>query len=118
MNILLLPVFVMAATTLTPQTLRTAAHDYYEWQKTEYPVGASDQGFHAYDDRLTDYSPSAIARRTKYVRDLLERVRATDISSWSKDDKIDVILFRAQLEGPDFADRVRHLEATNPLDYV
>src|SRR5258705_9027203 len=99
---------IMAATaTLTPQSLRSAAHEYYEWQKREFPVFASDQGFHAYDDRITDYSAAAIARRTAHVHDLLEQVRKTDITRWSKDDQIDAILFRAQLEAPDFASRVR-----------
>jgi len=113
-------VLIMAATTasLTPASLRTAAHDYYEWEKREFPVAASDQGFHAFDDRLTDNSPAAIARRAAYIHDLLERVRAADLSSWSKDDKIDAILFRAQLEAPDFANGVRNLTATDPLIYT
>jgi len=103
---------------MTPDALRSAAHDYYEWQKREFPVFASDQGFHAYDDRLADLSASAIARRRAHVRDLLERVRAADISRWSKDDKIDAILFRAQLEGVNFPDRVRKPEESNPGIYV
>jgi len=103
---------------MTPDALRSAAHDYYEWQKREFPVFASDQGYHAYDDRLTDFSAPAIARRRAYVRNLLERMRAADISKWTKDDKIDALLFRAQLEGPDFADRVRNLEASDPNLYV
>ena len=103
---------------MTPDALHSAAHDYYEWQKREFPVFASDQGYHAYDDRLTDFSASAIARRRAYVRNLLERMRAADISKWTKDDKIDALLFRAQLEGPDFADRVRNLEASDPNLYV
>src|SRR5881296_1430035 len=94
---------IMAA---TATQLRSTAHDYYEWQKREFPVFASDQGFHAHDDRLADFSTSAIARRCAHVRGLLDRVRATDISKWSKDDKIDAILFRAQLEGSNFPDRV------------
>ena len=109
---------IVLAAALTPQTLRTTAHEYYEWGKREYPVSASDQGYHAYDDRLTDFSPKAIAARSAYVRDLLDRVRSTDISSWSKDDKIDAILFRAQLEGPAFSDRVRKPTATDALTYT
>jgi len=109
---------ILFAAALTPQTLRTSAHDYYEWEKREFPVQTSDRGFHAYDDRLTDYSPAAVAKRAAYVHDLLESVRATDIASWSKDDQIDAILFRAQLEGPDFANRVRNLTATDPLIYT
>jgi uncharacterized protein (DUF885 family) len=113
---------IMAATAtqpqLTPQSLRSTAHEYYEWQKSEYPVFASDQGFHAYDDRITDYSSAAIARRAAHVHDLLQQIRATDVSKWSKDDQIDAILFRAQLEAPDFASRVRKLEQSNPSGYV
>src|SRR5579872_6063605 len=109
---------IVLAAVLTPQSLRTSAHEYYEWEKREFPVQTSDRGFHAYDDRLTDYSPGAVAKRAAYVRDLLESVRATDIASWSKDDQVDAILFRAQLEGPDFADRVRNLTATDPLIYT
>ncbi len=103
---------------LTPQSLRLAAHDYYEWQKKEYPVGASDQGFHDYDSKLTDYSPAAIARRATYVRNLLDLVRVTTVGSWSKDDKIDWLLFRAQLEGADFPERVGKVEETDPQVYV
>ncbi|HEY8131119.1 MAG TPA: DUF885 domain-containing protein [Thermoanaerobaculia bacterium] len=103
---------------LTPQSLRSAAHDYYEWRKRELPVAASEQGFHGYDDRLTDFSPTAVAARASYVRQLLDQVRSADISGWSKDDKIDAILFRAQLEAPDFASRVRNLTATSPLLYT
>jgi uncharacterized protein (DUF885 family) len=113
-------VLLAAATAapLTPQSLRSAADDFYEWQKREFPVFASDQGFHKYDDRLTDFSSSAIAKRRAYVHELLQRVRATDISKWSKDDKIDAILFRAQLEAPDFANRIRKPEESNPSTYT
>ena len=103
---------------LTPATLRSVAHDYYEWEKREYPVNASDQGFHAADDRLTDYSAAAVARRAAHVREVLDRVRATDPKGWSRDDAIDLILFRAQLERPDFWHRVLKQEESNPDIYV
>src|SRR5205823_12305175 len=109
---------IVLAAALTPLTLHSAAHDYYEWRKREFPVSSSDQGFHAYDDRLTDFAPRAIVARAAYIRDLLDRVRSADITSWSKDDKIDAVLFRAQLEAPDFADRVLKSESTNPLIYT
>jgi uncharacterized protein (DUF885 family) len=106
------------ATPLNPQSLRSTAHDYYEWRKRELPVAASEQGFHAYDDRLTDFSPAAVAARASHIRELLDLVRLTDVSAWDKDDKIDAILFRSQLEAPDFATRVRNLTASSPLVYT
>jgi uncharacterized protein (DUF885 family) len=103
---------------LTPAELRAMAHDYYEWQKREYPVGASDQGFHEGDDKLTDLSAAAITRRAKHVHDLVERVRSADVKGWSKDDTIDWLLFRSQLERADFYARVRKTSETDPQDYV
>src|SRR5947209_5649851 len=77
------------AAPLTPQSLHSTAFDYYEWQKREFPIDASDQGFHAYDDRLTDYSSEAVAKRAAHVHALLEKVRAATADGWRKDDKID-----------------------------
>jgi hypothetical protein len=37
---------------------------------------------------------------------------------WKKDDRIDWLLFRAQLEGPVFFDRVMDFEHTDPQTYV
>jgi uncharacterized protein (DUF885 family) len=106
------------ATPFTPQSLRTAAHEYYEWEKREFPVFSSDAGYHAYDDRLTDYTAAAVAKRAAHIHDLVERARATDVSKWAKDDAIDLILFRAQLERPDFTSRKRNPGATNPMVYT
>ena len=64
---------------LTPNTLRTTAHDYYEWSDREFPVGSSDAGKHTWDDRLTDYSAAARARRAAHVREVLASVRAADV---------------------------------------
>jgi uncharacterized protein (DUF885 family) len=103
---------------LTPAELHSFAHDYYEWQKKEYPVSASDQGFHAADDKLDDFSPAAIAGNAAHVRALLDRVRGANVSGWAKDDIIDWLLFRSQLERDDFPERVQKPEATDPQVYV
>ncbi|HKO55721.1 MAG TPA: DUF885 domain-containing protein [Thermoanaerobaculia bacterium] len=103
---------------LTPATLRSTAHEFYTWRQQHYPVFASDQGMHAYDDELTDYSAAAIEERRAYVRRLLARIQATDARQWAKDDRIDFVLFRAQIERNEFADRVLRAEETSPLTYV
>src|SRR5581483_3407603 len=54
----------------------------------------------------------------RHVRELLERVRAMKTDGWARDDRIDRILFQAQLERPDFDARVLRSEETNPLVYV
>ena len=98
--------------------LRKMADDYYAWRNENYPVGSSDSGLHTWDDRLTDYSAAKIAERAGHVRKLLDQVRALPAGSWPKDDRIDWMLFRSQLEGADFNSRVLQSEKTDPQVYV
>src|SRR5437773_7206401 len=99
-------------------TLRKMADDYYAWRNENYPVNGSEAGLHTWDDRLTDYSPAKIAERAQHVQSLLEKVRAMKTDNWPKNERIDWILFRAQLEEADFGNRVLKFERTNPQVYV
>jgi uncharacterized protein (DUF885 family) len=98
--------------------LHKMADDYYAWRNENYPVRSSDAGLHTSDDRLTDYSPAKIEMHAQHVHSLLEKVRAMKTDNWPKDERIDWILFRAQLEGVDFENRVLKFERTNPQVYV
>jgi len=102
----------------TPEAMRTLASGYYAWLSEVFPVNASDQGLHTRDALLTDYSEAAIAARRKHVGELLAQVRAMRTTGWSKDDRADWLLFRAQLEGAEFSSRVLDFEHTNPETYV
>jgi uncharacterized protein (DUF885 family) len=101
-----------------PAVLRRMADDYYHWRDAQYPVNSSDQGLHTWDDKLTDYAAPAIAARRRYVAQLLAQVRAMRTDSWPKDDRIDWLLFRSQLEAVEFSDRVLRFEETNAQTYV
>jgi uncharacterized protein (DUF885 family) len=114
----LLSGFVSAQGGDTPQTLRRLADDYYGWRNQNYPVASSDAGLHTWDSRLTDYSPAAVASRRAYVVNLLARVNRMRTEKWNKDDRVDWLLFRAQLEGPTFFDRVMDSEHRDPQVYV
>ena len=98
--------------------LHKVAEDYYNWRNENYPVRSSDAGRHTWDDRLADYSPAKITERAQHVHSLLEKVRAMQTDKWAKDERIDWILFRAQLENVDFENRVLQFERTNPQVYV
>src|SRR3989440_4684145 len=102
----------------TPAALRRMAEDYYRWRNENYPVASSDQGLHTWDRQLTDYAPAALSARRQHVAQLLTEVRALRTEKWAKDDRIDWLLFRAQLEGVEFGDRVLQFEQTNPQVYV
>ncbi len=102
----------------SPATLRRLAEDYYNWRNQQYPVASSDAGLHTWDNRLTDYSPAALAARRAHVVNLLAQVKAMRTDKWKKDDQIDWLLFRAQLEAPVFFDRVMDFEHSDPQTYV
>lgn len=98
--------------------LHKLADDYYNWRNEQYPVRSSDAGLHTWDDRLTNYSSAKIAERAQHVQALLERVNALPGATWPKDERIDWILFRAQLENVAFDDRVWHSTSRDPQTYV
>ncbi len=115
---LLLFVSLTPTTAQTPADLRRMADEYYRWRNQNFPVASSDAGLHTWDDKLTDYGLSAVLARRLYVTDLLNKVRAMPGDGWSKDDRIDWLLFRSQLEGVAFFNRVMDSEATDPQLYV
>jgi uncharacterized protein (DUF885 family) len=98
--------------------LRKLADEFYAWRNENFPVNSSDAGLHTWDSRLTDYSAAKIAERNQHVRKLLDQVRAMPGAKWPKDDRIDWMLFRAQLENFDFGTRVLQSEKTDPQLYV
>ncbi len=115
---ILLSVLTQPTTAQTPADLRRLADEYFRWRNQNYPVVSSDMGLHTWDDKLTDYSLSSILARRLYFKDLLKKVQSMPATSWSKEDQIDWLLFRSQLEGIDFFNRVMDSEATDPQLYV
>jgi uncharacterized protein (DUF885 family) len=102
----------------SPADLQKLAGDYYNWRNQNYPVASSDAGLHTWDSKLTDYGLSALLARRLHVKEVLAQVRAMQTEKWSKDDRIDWLLFRSQLEGVVFFDRVMDFEETDPQTYV
>ncbi len=102
----------------TPADLRKLAEEYYNWRNQNFPVSSSDAGLHTWDKRLTDYSLSAVLARRLHAKELLSKVQATPADKWSKDDQIDWLLFRSQLDGVVFFNRVMDFEQTDPQTYV
>src|SRR5262245_50922054 len=91
----MLSVTVRAQAGASPADLRKMADDHYAWRNQNYPVASSDAGLHTWDDKLTDYSPSALQARRTHFKSLLEQVNAMQTDKWAKDDRIDWLLFRA-----------------------
>jgi uncharacterized protein (DUF885 family) len=109
---------VGAQTPKTPAELRQLAVEYYNWRNQNFPVFSSDAGLHTWDNRLTDYSLSAVLDRRLHAKELLAKVQAMPTKDWAKEDRIDWLLFRAQLEGVVFFNRVIDFEQSDPQLYV
>jgi len=120
------PLAVLAAAVLVPSLpaaaspaeLRAIAHDTYQWYDEAYPVAASGLGDHRYDARLTDYRMSEVVRRREQISKLLAQVGALSTAGWSKDDRVDRILFESQMASQDFFGRRLDPERTDPQLYV
>jgi uncharacterized protein (DUF885 family) len=102
----------------TPADLHKLANEFYDWRNKNFPVASSDAGLHTWDDKLTDYALSALLARRLHVKEVLGKVRAMQTANWSKDDRIDWLLFKSQLEGAEFFNRVVDFEETDPQTYV
>ena len=102
----------------SPAEFRKLAHEYYQWRDASYPVATSAAGDHRLDTRLTDYSMTEVLRRRQHVSDLLMHVSSLATDGWSKDDRIDVVLFQSELAGADFFGRKLNPEGSDPQLYV
>jgi uncharacterized protein (DUF885 family) len=109
---------VLAQQPTTPADLRKLADDYYSWRNQNFPVNSSDAGLHTWDNKLTDYGLASLLARRLHVKEVLGKVRNMQTAKWSKDDRIDWLLFKSQLEGVEFFNRVVDFEETDPQTYV
>jgi uncharacterized protein (DUF885 family) len=109
---------ISLAAAADPAELRKVAHEYYQWRDNAYPVATSGMGDHRLDDRLTDYSMAAVEQRRQHVSSLLTQINAMPVEGWSKDDRIDRILFGSELAYADFFGRRLNPEQSDPQVYV
>jgi uncharacterized protein (DUF885 family) len=85
-------------TTPAAETARPLFDEYWEWVMREYPTYATFLGDHRYDDRLTDSSPEAVARRKAFFPAFLRRLDQVDGKRLSAGDRtsLEVLKFRIE----------------------
>ena len=71
----------------------------FEARLKEFPEGATLLGVASYDDKLSDYSPAAIARRKRLVKQAIAELERFDTRRLSTQDRIsrDMMLFDMRL---------------------
>jgi uncharacterized protein (DUF885 family) len=85
--------------TLEATRFRALLDSDWQWNMQQFPEWATATGDHRYDDRLTDDSPEAVARREEHDRAQLKALRHIDVEALNGEDRIsyDFALQDAQL---------------------
>lgn len=71
----------------------------WNWRLEQLPLMATSVGVHRFDDRLDDVSASAQIARAKHWREVLAELARIDSSQLSPADRVNLKVYRAQLEG-------------------
>ena len=62
------------------------------------PVSATSIGDHRFDGELDDLSPAGMARGVAFSRDMLARLDAIDIAALGRENQVDALILRNQLQ--------------------
>lgn len=80
------------------QALQELFADHKEYSMHSFPEGATYDGDHRFDDKLTDYSEQAINARYDSLRIFLERAENIDVKSLQGEDSLSLLLFKTNLQ--------------------
>ncbi|HRI85825.1 MAG TPA: DUF885 domain-containing protein [Ignavibacteria bacterium] len=72
--------------------------DMEEYNLRTYPEGATYNGDHRYDDRLSDNSEAAVFKYYDTLRAYMNRLKLVDYNNLSESDKLNYDLFKSSLE--------------------
>lgn len=123
MKLLALPLF---AALFLPSVARATAEDkqfeatakfYIEQYLQRNPEEATSLGDHRFDDRLTDYSPDALAKARQAAKDFREKLKEIEPAKLTGPNKIDAQILQDAIEYEIF--QLEELKAweNNPLIY-
>jgi uncharacterized protein (DUF885 family) len=93
---LLYPIAASAADNEATKSFHALLADEWEWQKHEYPERATAIGENRYNDRLTDLSEAAVARRKQTQGEFFRRLKQIDPAALSGQDAISYAVFATQ----------------------
>jgi uncharacterized protein (DUF885 family) len=86
--------------TLEATRFRALLDSDWDWRMQQFPEWATSLGDHRGDDKLTDASPEAVARREEHARTQLKALKRIDVDVLTGEDRIsyDFALQAAQLQ--------------------
>ena len=97
------PAPVPAGSTETPATTPDAAFaslskQWLDGMLALSPVSATSIGDHRFDGELDDLSPAGMAKGAAFSRDMLARLDAIDIAALGRENQVDALILRNQLQ--------------------
>ena len=97
------PAPVPAGSTETPATTPDAAfaslsRQWLVGMLALSPVSATSIGDHRFDGELDDLSPAGMAKGAAFSRDMLARLDAIDIAALGRENQVDALILRNQLQ--------------------
>ena len=97
------PAPITAGSTETPATTPDAAfaslsRQWLDGMLALSPVSATSIGDHRFDGELDDLSPAGMAKGAAFSRDMLARLDAIDIAALGRENQVDALILRNQLQ--------------------
>ena len=89
---------VAAAPNAASARLHKLFAEDWEWNLRDQPTWASQLGDLRFADRLTDFSPAALAARRKHLKQTDSRLRAIDRAALGTEDRLSYDLFRYETD--------------------
>src|SRR5947209_13304898 len=93
------------------------AHEFTETYIRDNPENSTELGDHRFDDKLTDYSPSALKTQEKDFQTFLDGLSKIDVKSLSSTNAVDAEILKLHIESELFDLREIRSFANNPLIY-
>ena len=94
--VMLLPLCAAAADNETTRQFHALLADHWDWQAREFPERATVIGDYRFNDRVTDLSATAVAKRKLVHREFLKRLDTLDPAALAGQDSISYAVFAAQ----------------------
>jgi uncharacterized protein (DUF885 family) len=116
MRLLLVLALAISLAAQTPTaTLNKLYREYYEFQVREFPELATSVGRHEFNDRWTDYTPAAAARRDKAFAEFYARAKRYQTASLPASERMHHRLFLREVE--DYLSRKDLINYFDPVNH-
>jgi uncharacterized protein (DUF885 family) len=96
--LLIFSLFTHVCSAAVPSNLQILLDDIWQYKLSVNPIQASQQGIHAFDDKLADISPRAMLKQDLKFRAFLEKLTRIDKTELNRAEQISFLIQQRQLQ--------------------